>query len=99
MALDGAGNVYIANSTGDPVRVSAVSGVQTTVGTGFDTPAAMAVDAYGNLYIADSGNNSVVMLPVDGSAQTTVGTGLARRREWRSIASETSISPIPATIA
>ena len=77
VALDGAGNVYIANSTGDPVRVSAVSGVQTTVGTGFDTPAAMAVDAYGNLYIADSGNNSVVMLPVDGSAQTTVGTGLS----------------------
>jgi sugar lactone lactonase YvrE len=74
ITLDAAGNLYVANSGGNTIRMITPAGVVTTVaglatnrgtadGTGtaarFSSPAGVAVGADGRLYIADMGNYSV----------------------------------------
>jgi trimeric autotransporter adhesin len=75
VALDSAGNLYIADTYNERVReVSVSGGTITTIagngGTGFSGdgaatseslyfPAAVAVDSNGNVYIADAGNNRI----------------------------------------
>src|SRR4051794_19838542 len=72
LAIDSAGNLYIADKSDNLVRKVDTSGIITTVaGTGtagslgdggaatsaqLDQPISVAVDGSGNLYIADSGN-------------------------------------------
>src|SRR5579863_7211705 len=80
IALDGAGNLYIADSGNNRIR-KVSNGVITTVSGGgvgaqLSNPTGVAVDASGNLYIADSGNN--VVRKVSGGVTVTVaGTGTA----------------------
>jgi trimeric autotransporter adhesin len=80
MAVDSAGNLYIADSGNNRVR-KVSNGVITTVSGGgagaqLSNPTGVAVDTSGNLYIADSGNN--VVRKVSGSVTVTVaGTGTA----------------------
>ena len=75
MAVDGAGNLYIADTFNDRIRQVDARGIITTVaGTGkaglggnggpalqvpLFNPASVAVDGAGNLYIADSNNHCV----------------------------------------
>jgi hypothetical protein len=54
--------VYISVS-GQVIRVDAVSGTQTTVGTGFNSPYSGCFDSSGNLYIADWSNLVVKLVP------------------------------------
>ncbi len=78
LALDSAGNLYIADSGNNRVR-KVSNGVITTVSGGgvgvqLSNPTGVAVDTSGNLYIADSGNN--VVRKVSGGVTVTVaGTG------------------------
>jgi sugar lactone lactonase YvrE len=63
MAVDSAGNIYIADSGNNRVR-KVSNGVITTVSGGgvgaqLSNPTGVAVDTSGNLYIADSGNNVI----------------------------------------
>ena len=92
VAYDASGNLYIADSNNNVVRMVSPSGTVTTVaGTGqqgfggdgglatsalLDTPTGIAVDAHGNLYIADSHNNRI--REVSGGTITTIaGNGVA----------------------
>lgn len=62
VAVDGAGNVYIADALNNSVRLINNSGAVTTLippPAGLNDPLGVAVDANGNLFIADSGNNMV----------------------------------------
>src|ERR1019366_6055424 len=78
VAVDGAGNVFIADlGNGRVVEVPAGGGAQTTVGSGLAQPWGAAVDGAGNVFIGDYGSNQVLEIPADGSAQTTVGSGLS----------------------
>ena len=78
VAVDGAGDVFIADARNNRVvEVPAGGGAQTTVGTGLSFPTGVAVDGAGDVFIADSRNNRVVEVPAGGGAQTTVGTGLS----------------------
>lgn len=78
MAVDSAGNLYIADSGNNRIR-RVSNGVITTVSGGgagaqLSNPTGIAVDTSGNLYIADSGNN--VVRKVSGGVTVTVaGTG------------------------
>ena len=93
LALDHAGNLYIADTSNHRVRMLTPAGILATVAgtgvTGFagdggaaaaaqlSYPSALAVDAAGNLYIADTGNNRIRILTPDGIIATIAGTGVA----------------------
>jgi sugar lactone lactonase YvrE len=82
VALDGAGNLYIADSDNNRIRkvdakdiISTVAGNGTAgyggdngvpTGAALNSPAGLAVDMAGNLYIADSGNNRIRKVNVNG---------------------------------
>jgi uncharacterized protein (TIGR03437 family) len=91
VAVDAAGNVYIADAGNNRVRMVAPNGVITTVaGTGADgvsgdgglgvnalvgNPVALATDSVGNVYIAD-GSARVRKLFLSGIITTIAGTGI-----------------------
>ena len=91
VAVDSAGNLYIAEKFNNRVRKVSTSGIITTVaGDGsfgfsgdegpainasLDTPLAVAVDGSGNLYISDNGNNRVRMVDTNGIITTVAGNG------------------------
>ena len=78
VAIDGSGNIYIADSLNSVIRMVAPSGIITTLagngGTGYtgdygpatsanmNLPSGIAVNKSGTLYIADSGNNVIRMV-------------------------------------
>ena len=80
IALDSAGNLYIADAGNNRIR-KVSNGVITTVagntaGVQLSNPSGVAVDSSGNLYIADTGNN--IVRKVSGGVTVTVaGTGVA----------------------
>lgn len=87
VAVDDAGNIYIADTHNHAVRVVDTSGdIVTIAGTGrqggstsgvpaveapLSNPGAVAVDR-GTIYIADSGNNRIKMIDTDGILSTVV---------------------------
>jgi sugar lactone lactonase YvrE len=68
VAVDGAGNVFVANGEhsydGAAVfEIPAGGGPVKTVGFGHDEPAGVALDGAGNLFVAEYGRNIVVEIP------------------------------------
>ena len=73
LAIDGTGNLFVAERGGNCIREIATNGTVTTVagsptsgsadGTGtaasFNSPSGLAFDASGNLYVVDNGNNLI----------------------------------------
>ena len=91
VAVDAAGDIYIADSGNDVVRKVDTSGVISTVagngswgyggdgeaatGAELSYPTGVAVDAAGDLFIADSDNNAVREVDTSGVISTIAGTG------------------------
>jgi sugar lactone lactonase YvrE len=79
LAVDGAGNLYIADTGNSRVRViSAATGQINTiaVGASLNQPWGVTIDAAGNLFIADTFNHRIVRVDAITQAVTTVaGTG------------------------
>ena len=91
IALDSAGNLYIADTANARVRRIDKSGnISTFAGTGtrgysgdggpaisanLTLPTGVAVDSKGNVYIADGGNSSVRKVTPDGNISTFAGVG------------------------
>lgn len=60
VAVDTAGNLYIADTGNNVVREVTTSGIISTIAsTGLSGPTALTVDTAGNLYIADTLNNVI----------------------------------------
>ena len=80
VAVDGLGNLYIADSgLKQVVKVPAgctTLACQTTVGTGLTSPVGVAVDGLGDVFIVDN-NARVLKVPASGFAQSAVGVGIA----------------------
>ncbi|HWF47104.1 MAG TPA: hypothetical protein VG168_08870 [Bryobacteraceae bacterium] len=86
IAVDGAGNLYVADSGNNRVRRVGLGGIITTVaGNGVSgysgdgaaavtseiaNPTGLAFDQNGNLYIADNGNNAIRRITADGLIAT-----------------------------
>ena len=89
--VDGAGNLYIADTRDHRIRKVSPSGIITTVAGsdnwGFSgdggaatraelhSPYDVAIDGPGNLYIADSGNHRIRKVSASGTITTLAGTG------------------------
>jgi sugar lactone lactonase YvrE len=84
LAVDSAGNVYIADTLNNRVRRVDVDGTITTVaGAGDPTlsfPTGLAIGFSDTLFIADTGNNVVRHIGSDGAIHTVAGTGEAGYR-------------------
>jgi sugar lactone lactonase YvrE len=88
VAADASGNVYVADTQNETIRVIAPGGVVTTLaglagtpggvdGTGtaarFSAPSGIAVDASANLYVADSANYAIRKVTPGGVVSTVAG--------------------------
>jgi sugar lactone lactonase YvrE len=87
LAIDGTGNIYVADYGNNLIRKITPAGVVSTVaGTGnegsinatgvlasFNGPSGIAFDAAGNLYIADSGNNLIRKMNTSALVTTLAG--------------------------
>ncbi|MFZ9681825.1 MAG: matrixin family metalloprotease [Cephaloticoccus sp.] len=88
IAVDAAGNVYVADTTNNLIRKVTSGGVVTTLagvvgvsgwqdGTGsgalFNQPQGLASDSAGNLYVADTGNSAVRKITPAGLVTTLAG--------------------------
>jgi uncharacterized protein (TIGR03437 family) len=75
VALDPAGNLYIADSGNGSIRVVSPDGIIHSYVNGFQTLAGLAFDGNsGNLYIVDSGANSVLVLGPSGNLTILAGS-------------------------
>ena len=73
VAVDGGGNVFVAdwnNNAVEEIRVS--DGATITLGSGFKNPAGVAVDSTGDVFVADMSNSCIKeMLAVNGVIPTS----------------------------
>ena len=71
VAVDAAGNLYVADSVNGAIRKIAVTtGITTTVASGFVNPSGVAVDTAGVLYVADTGRHRIATIVVGGTSTT-----------------------------
>jgi sugar lactone lactonase YvrE len=88
VALDGAGNLLVADRANHVIRRVAPSGEVTTVAGGagkagradgvggsarFNNPSGVAVDAVGTVYVADTGNHTIRKITPGGEVTTLAG--------------------------
>jgi sugar lactone lactonase YvrE len=67
VAVDAAGNAYVADRGNDRVvKVPANGGKQHKVGSGLSAPRGVSVDATGHIFISDTGNKRVVKVSSGG---------------------------------
>jgi len=89
VAVDGSGNVYVADSSNDTIRKITSGGVVSTLagspgmggstdGSGsaarFSIPLGVTLDGSGNLYVADNGNDTIRKVTPGGVVTTLAGT-------------------------
>ena len=76
VAVDGAGDVFVADTGNNAVKEILPGGTIKTIGSGFNTPEGVAVDRFGDVLVADTGNNAVKVVFPNG-AISTIGSGFS----------------------
>lgn len=91
VAVDGNGNVYVADTGNNKIRKITADGVVSTLAgsdtagstdgsgavAGFDSPHGLAVDGGGNVYVADTNNHKIRKITRDGIVSTLAGSHTA----------------------
>ncbi len=75
IAVDGQGNLFIADRVANSVRKVDAAGIITTVGGQISGPNAIAVDASGNVFVAEDRGDKVWKISPDGSMIPVAGNG------------------------
>ncbi len=91
LAVDSAGNVYVADTDSSTIRKVTRAGIVSTVaggtqgstdgpvaGTKFKFTRGIAVDSSNNIYVADAGNNTIRKITPGGIVSTLAGTAGAQ---------------------
>ena len=90
VAVDGSGNVYVADTYNDEIReVTSAGTVTTFAGTGsnFNSPFGLTIDGAGNLYVADTGNDTIRKITPAGAVSVFAGsTGVAGSQDGTGLA-------------
>ena len=110
IAIDKAGNFYVADRKNNRIRKFTVGGSMTTIaGTGtagfsgdngpatnatLSSPTGVAVDANGVIYIADFGNNVLRKITTDGVIHTIAGDGVYYPFNGDGPALQQNVSPV-----
>jgi DNA-binding beta-propeller fold protein YncE len=74
VAVDAAGNLFIADTGNNRVRMVDLTGVVTTVMTGLNGPCGVAADAFGAIYAADTGFHRIRKVVPGSNPYTIAGT-------------------------
>ncbi len=75
IAVDGQGNLFIADRLANSVRKVDAAGIITTVGGQISGPNAIAVDSSGNVFVAEDRGDKVWKISPDGSMIPVAGNG------------------------
>ena len=99
LAIDGSGNIYVADSSANSIRrITTPGAVVTTFASGFNVPSGVATDAAGNVYVADTENHSIRIVTPAGAVSTFAGTGVQGSADLAA-ASATFTSPAGIAVA
>ncbi len=72
LAVDGSGDLFVADIDNGRVLEEPAGGVERTVASGLSSPYGVALDGAGDIFISEPGIQSVVELPAGGGAQVTL---------------------------
>jgi sugar lactone lactonase YvrE len=74
LAVDAAGNIYVADSKNNAVRKIDLNNVVSTVSTAFSQPSALAIGSNGELYVADTRNHAIKVIAPNGTTTLLAGS-------------------------
>ena len=77
IALDAAGNIYVANQSGSTISKVTPGGTVSTFASGITAPQGLAMDSAGNLYATTTSGGQIVMVTPGGGTSPATAPSLA----------------------